>query len=58
MENSEKICPYTGWGPQGSINVHVALICQNMTLNHTHFMHMCVYAFGRHAKDVYRWNSV
>ena len=55
IENNEKICPhstYTCQGPQGSINVHVALVCLNTALNCKHLMHMCVYAFGWHAKDV------
>ena len=55
IENSEKICPYstyTGWGPQGSINIHVALVCLNMALYREIFIYMHVYAFVRHAKGV------
>ena len=49
IENSEKICPYgayTGRGPQGSINIHVALVCLNMAPNRKLFICMHVYAFG------------
>ena len=59
IENSEKICPYSAYtcqGPQGSINVRVALVCLNMALNRKIFVHICVYALVRHAKDVYQWN--
>ena len=55
IENSEKICPYgayTCWGPQGSTNVCVTLVCLNMALNRKLLMYMHVYAFVRHAKDV------
>ena len=47
---------YTCQGPQGSINVHVTLVCLDMALNRKLFMH--VYAFVRHAKDVCRWHWV
>ena len=50
-----KICPhgaYTCQGPQGSINVHVALVCLNTALNHELFIYMHVYAFVKHAKGV------
>ena len=43
IENSEKICPhsaYTGQGPQGSINIRIALVRLNMAPNHEHFMCM------------------
>ena len=56
IENSEKICPhgaYTCWGPQGFINVCVALVCLNMAPNCKLFIYMHVYAFVRHAKGVY-----
>ena len=59
IENSEKICPhgtYTCQGPQGSINVCVALVCMNTAPNLELFVCMCVYAFVRHAKDICRWN--
>ena len=53
------MCPhgaYTCWGPQGSINIRVALVCLNMAPNLELFIYMCVYAFVRHAKDICRWN--
>ena len=53
------MCPhsaYTCWGPQGSINVCVALVCLNTAPNHELFVYMCVYAFVRHVKDICRWN--
>ena len=56
IENSEKICPhgaYTCWGPQGFINVCVALVCLNTAANHKLFVYMHVYVFVRHAKGVY-----
>ena len=53
--NNEKICPhgaYTCWGPQGSINVCVALVCLNMASNRELFIYMRVYAFVRYLKGV------
>ena len=38
------MCPhgaYTCWGPQGSINVHVALVCLNTASNR-----MCMHLWG------------
>ena len=55
IENNEKICPhgaYTCRGPQGSINICVALVCLNTAPNRELFVYMHVYAFVRHAKDV------
>ena len=55
IENNEEICPhgaYTCQGPQGSINVCVALECLNMTPNLELFVYMHVYAFVRHARSV------
>ena len=49
---------YTSQGPQGSINVCIALVCLNMAPNHKHFMCMWVYAFVRHAKGVCWWHWV
>ena len=59
IENSEKICPYgayTCWGPQGSINIRVAIVCLNMAPNRELFVYMHVYAFVRHVKDVCQWH--
>ena len=56
IENNEEMCPhgaYTCWGPQGSINICVALVCLNMALNCELFVYMHVYAFVRHVKGVY-----
>ena len=61
IENIEKICPYgayTCWGPQGSIDVCVALVCLNMAPNRKLFIYVCVYAFERHVKGVGRWKSM
>ena len=55
IENNREICPhsaYTCQGPQGSINVRVALVCLNMAPNLKHFVCMHVYAFVKHAKYV------
>ena len=55
IENNEKMCPhgtYTCWGPQGPINICVALVCLNMASNHELFIYMHVYAFVRHLKGV------
>ena len=41
-----------GWGPQGSINVHVTLVCLNTALTHKHIVYMHIYAFGRYVKGV------
>ena len=57
IENSEKICPYstyTGWGPQGSINIRVALVCLNMALDDELFIYEYVYASVKHMRDVCR----
>ena len=43
--NNEKICPhsaYTCHGPQGSINIHIALVCLNMALNLELFICVCI----------------
>ena len=59
IKNNKEKCPhgaYTCQGPQGSINVCVALVCLNTALNHKLFVYMCVYAFVRHVKDVCQWN--
>ena len=59
IKNNEEKCPhgtYTCQGPQGSINVRVALVCPNIALNLELFVCVCVYAFVRHAKDICRWN--
>ena len=59
IKNNKEICPhgaYTCRGPQGSINVRIALVCLNTTPNCELFVYMCVYAFVKHAKDVCRWN--
>ena len=59
IKNNKEKCPhgtYTCWGPQGSINVHVALVCLNMAPNLELFVCVCVYAFVRHVKDICRWN--
>ena len=55
IENNKEECPhsaYTCQGPQGSINVHVALVCLNMVPNRKLFVYMHVYAFVRHVRDV------
>ena len=55
IENNEEMCPhgaYTCQGPQGSINVRVALECLNTALNRELFIYMCVYAFVKHEKGV------
>ena len=49
IENNEEMCPhsaYTCQGPQGSINVHITLVCLNTVLNCELFICMHVYAFG------------
>ena len=54
-KNNKEICPhgaYTCWGPQGSINVRLALECLNMVPNLELFVYMHVYAFVRHARSV------
>ena len=59
IENNKERCPhsaYTCRGPQGSINIRIALVCLNMALNHELFIYMCVYAFVRHAKDICQCN--
>ena len=59
IKNNKEKCPhgaYTWWGLQGSINVHVALVCLNTALNLELFVCVCVYAFVRQAKDICRWN--
>ena len=56
MENNEEMCPhgtYTCQDPQGSINIHVTLVCLNMAPNRELFIYMCVYVFVMHAKGVY-----
>ena len=61
IENIEKMGPYGAYtcrGPQGSINIRVALVCLNMALNHKLFIYVCVYAFERHAKGVGQWKSM
>ena len=53
IKDNKKKCPhgtYTCWGPQGSINIRVALVCLNMALNLELFICVCVYAFVKHAK--------
>ena len=55
IRNNKEKCPhsaYTCRGPQGSINVHVAIICLNTALNDELFIYMRVYAFVKHAKGV------
>ena len=57
--NKGKKCPhgaYTCWGPQGSINIRVAIVCLNTALNRELFIYMHVYAFVKHVKGVCQWN--
>ena len=59
IRNNKEKCPhgaYTCQGPQGSINIRVALVCLNTAPNHEHFMCMHVYAFVRHVKGVCQWH--
>ena len=55
IKNNKEKCPhsaYTCQGPQGSINVRIALVCLNTALNCELFVYMYVYAFVKHAKGV------
>ena len=59
IENNEEMCPhgaYTCQGPQGSINIRVALECLNTAPNLELFVYTHVYAFVRHARSVCWWN--
>ena len=50
------MCPhgaYTCHGPQGSINIRIALECLNMAPNLKLFIYMHVYALVKHARSVY-----
>ena len=53
--NKGKKCPYgtyTCWGPQGSINIRVALVCLNTAPDDELFIYEYVYAFVKHVRDV------
>ena len=43
-------------GPQGSMNVRIAIVCLNMAPNRKLFIYIHVYAFVSHVKGVYQWN--
>ena len=61
IRNNKEICPhgaYTCQGPQGSINVRVALVCLNTALDDELFIYEYVYAFVKHVRDVCQWNRV
>ena len=45
IKNNKEKCPhgtYTCQGPQGSINIHVALVCLNTALNRELFVYICM----------------
>ena len=57
--NNKEMCPnstYTCQGPQGSINVRVALVCVNTAPNLELFVYMHVYVFIRLSRSVCQWN--
>ena len=57
IKNNKEKCPhgtYTCQGPQGSINIHVALVCLNTALDDELFIYDYVYAFVKHMRDVCR----
>ena len=48
-------CPYGAYtcrGPQGSVNVRIALICLNMAPDDKPFIYEYVYASVKHMRDV------